>query len=109
MNKLKKAIRLLAQQDDAITIGERIGIDFSEVDPEEFKMGYAVELEHGTQDPETNITEDDPELTAKITWAHLKELPNYYTLLAEMEEKGKKSKPSVEEKPEEEFPELPEY
>ena len=44
-------------------------------------------------------------MTAKITWAHLKEIPDYYTLLAEMEEKGKKKA----KEPEEEIEELPEY
>ena len=36
-------------------------------------------------DPETNVTEDDLAVTAKIAWAHLKELPDYYTRLAKME------------------------
>jgi len=42
----------------------------------------------GTVDPATNVTNDDPVMTAKIALAHLNELPNYYTLLDEMEEKG---------------------
>lgn len=102
MNKLQKAIKLLGQQnEDLKSLGERLNIDFSKIDFDEFSKGYTVELEHGAKDPETNITEDSPEMTAKIAWAHLKELPNYYTLLAEMEEKGKKKKPeAVEEVPE---------
>jgi hypothetical protein len=48
-------------------------------------MGLLVELEHGTRDPETNVTDDDVSLTAKIALAHLKEFPDYYTRLAEME------------------------
>ena len=51
-------------------------------------MGINVELEHGTVDPATNVTDDDPVVTAKIALAHLNELPNYYTLLEEMEKKG---------------------
>lgn len=31
-----------------------------------------MELEHGEIDPETNVTGDDPLLTGKIGWAHLK-------------------------------------
>jgi len=111
MTRLKKAIMLLAQNEDLKAIGEKAGIDFNEIKLSEFEMGYKVELEHGTKDTETNVTEDDPELTAKIAWAHLKELPNYYTLLAEMEEKGKKQKADTKdvENVEEDVPELPEY
>jgi len=57
-------------------------------DANEFYMGINVELEHGTVDPATNVTDDDPTMTAKIALAHLNEIPNYYTLLEEMEEKG---------------------
>ncbi len=57
-------------------------------DAEEFYMGINIELEHGTVDPATNVTDDDPVVTAKIALAHLNELPNYYTLLEEMEKKG---------------------
>jgi hypothetical protein len=49
-----------------------------------------VELEHGTIDPNTNVTNDDPLMTGKIALAHLNELPDYYDRLEEMEEKGEK-------------------
>ena len=67
--------------------GERIGIDWatSRFDVEQFRMGMNVELEHGTQDPETNVTDDDVTVTAKIARAHLNEFPDYYTRLAAME------------------------
>ena len=44
-----------------------------------------VELEHGSRSPETNVTNDDPVTTGKIALAHLREIPDYYTRLAEME------------------------
>lgn len=66
-------------------IGTALGIDFSEVNAEEFRMGLSVELEHGTADPRTNVTNDDIMLTGKIAWAHLREFPDYYTRLAKME------------------------
>ena len=71
----------------ASEIGAKIGIDWatSPFDVEQFRMGLEVELEHGAHDPETNVTGDDPILTGKIAWAHLKELPDYYTRLAVME------------------------
>ena len=68
-------------------IGERIGIDWSSsrFDVEQFRMGLRVELEHGRQDPSTNVTDDDEITTGKIARAHLNEFPDYYTRLAEME------------------------
>lgn len=72
---------------DAEQIGAEIGIDWAAAafDVEQFRMGLEVELEHGAHDPETNVTGDDELLTGKIAWAHLKELPDYYTRLAVME------------------------
>ncbi len=74
--------------EEAKEIGDEIGIDWTEYDLEQFRMGLAVELEHGVRDPETNVTNDDPILTGKIAWAHLKEIPDYYTRLLEMEEEA---------------------
>ena len=73
--------------DDARAAGERIGIDWvtSPFDVEQFRMGMDVELEHGTQDPETDVTGDDITTTAKIARAHLNEFPDYYSRLAVME------------------------
>ena len=66
-------------------IGQALGIDFSQVNSEEFRMGLAVELEHGSVDPLTDVTHDDLMLTGKIAWAHLREIPDYYTRLAKLE------------------------
>ena len=71
--------------DDARKIGEQIGVDFTKFDLEEFRKGLAIELEYGSRDPETNVTNSDPLLTGKIAWAHLKEIPDYYTRLEKME------------------------
>ena len=71
--------------DDARKIGEQIGVDFTKFDLEEFRKGLAIELEHGSHDPEPNVTNSDPLLTGKIAWAHLKEIPDYYTRLEKME------------------------
>ncbi len=71
--------------DEARKIGEQIGVDFAKYDLEQFRMGLAVELEHGSNDPETNVTNSDPTITGKIAWAHLKEIPDYYTRLNKME------------------------
>lgn len=76
---------------EARGIGEELGIDFSKVDIEQFRIGLSVELEHGTENPKTNVTDDDVTLTAKIAWAHLNELPDYYTRLTNMEREAETS------------------
>jgi len=73
--------------EEAREIGERIGVDWGAgaVDLEQFRMGLGVELEHGSQDPSTDVTHDDEIITGKIALAHLREISDYYTRLAEME------------------------
>jgi hypothetical protein len=77
--------------DDARVIGEEIGIDWatSPLDVEQFRIGMNVELEHGLHDSLTNVSDDDPHVTAKIALAHLHEFPDYYTRLERMEEEAK--------------------
>ncbi|GAI18783.1 unnamed protein product, partial [marine sediment metagenome] len=70
---------------EAKRIGDALGVDWRKFDVEQFRMGLDVELEHGTRDPRTNITNDDPMMTGKIALAHLNELPDYYTRLKKME------------------------
>ena len=74
--------------EEAKEIGEQLGVDWSKWDVEQFRMGMDVELEHGTIDPNTNVTNDDALMTGKIALAHLNELPDYYTRLEEMEKEG---------------------
>jgi hypothetical protein len=74
--------------EEAKRIGEAIGVDWSEFDVEQFRMGLDVELEHGKHDSNTNVTDDDPIVTGKITLAHLNEFPDYYTRLKKMEEEA---------------------
>jgi len=73
--------------EQARAAGEQVGIDWatSQFDVEQLRMGMDVELEHGTHDVETNVTDDDVLVTAKIARAHLNEFPDYYTRLAVME------------------------
>jgi len=73
--------------EQARAAGDQIGIDWasSPFDVEQFRMGMDVELEHGTHDPATNVTDDDETVTAKIARAHLNEFPDYYTRLSAME------------------------
>ncbi|MBU0722548.1 hypothetical protein KKA93_03790 [Patescibacteria group bacterium] len=66
-------------------IGDEIGVNWNKVEPEEFKQGLHVELEHGLADAKTNVTNDDLLITGKIAWAHLNEFADYYTRLKKME------------------------
>lgn len=58
-----------------------------DIDPAEFKSGLEVELEHGIQFKDANVTNNHPVLTGMIVLAHLKESLDYYRLLdvAELE------------------------
>jgi hypothetical protein len=71
--------------DEAKHVGAALGLDWKKIDLEQFRHGLEVELEHGARDRETNVTNDDLALTAKIAWAHLKEYPDYYTRLDKLE------------------------
>ena len=74
--------------EEAKAVGEKLGIDWSKFDVEQFRMGMDVELEHGKVDAETNVTNDDPLITGKIALAHLNEFPDYYDRLYELEEEA---------------------
>ncbi len=74
--------------EEAKKIGDSIGIDWNKYDLEQFRLGLAVELEHGLSDPETNVTNDNLQTTGKIAWAHIKEIPDYYTWLIKMEKEA---------------------
>lgn len=76
--------------DEAKRTGEEIGIDWSRApfDVEQFRQGMEVELEHGLHDNATNVTGDDPIVTAKIALAHLNEFPDYYVRLKRMEDEA---------------------
>ena len=77
--------------DEARQIGEQIGIDWATApfDVDQFQRGMDVELEHGLHDLLTNVTDDDPLVTGRIALAHLREFPDYYTRLEQMEEQAK--------------------
>ena len=76
--------------EDARRVGEQIGIDWATApsDVEQSRAGMDVELEHGLSSLLTNVTDDDPVVTAKIALAHLHEFPDYYTRLEQMEEQA---------------------
>lgn len=63
---------------DAIYAASILGVKFDKYTLEEFLDGMNIELEHGTIDKLTNVTNDNIITTAKIALAHLNEFPNYY-------------------------------
>jgi len=73
---------------EAKKVGDKIGVTWKEFNVNQFQMGMNVELEHGLQDAQTNVTNNDPIMTGKIALAHLLEFPDYYDRLEEMEEEA---------------------
>ncbi len=71
--------------EEAKAVGEKLGIKWDKFDVDQFRRGMDVELEHGTHDPSTNVTNDDALMTGKIALAHLNEFPDYYDRLEKME------------------------
>lgn len=63
---------------DAMYAATVLGVSFDGYTIEEFLEGINIELEHGTINQKTNVTNDDLITTAKIALAHLNEFPNYY-------------------------------
>jgi hypothetical protein len=58
------------------------------IDPEEFRKGLEVELEHGVTFTDANVTNNHPLLTGLIVMAHFKESLDYYRLLEVAELEG---------------------
>lgn len=63
---------------EILRIARYLNIDFSKFPFEDFKRGISIELEHGIENINTNVTNDDLLKTDKIALAHLNEYPNYY-------------------------------
>jgi APA family basic amino acid/polyamine antiporter len=77
---------------EAAEVANILRIDFAAVDfdLDQFHQGMRIELQHGTGDPDTNITNDDLVTTGKIALAHLNEIRDYYTRLAAMEAEARR-------------------
>jgi len=74
--------------EEAKKTGEELGIKWDKFDVEQFRRGMDIELEHGLENPITNVTNDDALMTGKIALAHLNEFGDYYTRLDKMEEEA---------------------
>lgn len=63
---------------DAVRFVNEMNIALDKFSIFDLLTGLNIELEHGTINPLTNVTDDDLILTGKIALAHLMEYPNYY-------------------------------
>jgi Protein of unknown function (DUF5661) len=73
-------------------VGDQIGVDWDRFDLEQFRAGMDIEYEHGSHDPQTDVTGDDPLTTGKIALAHMKEFPDYYERLQQMEQEAERAR-----------------
>jgi hypothetical protein len=69
-------------------IQNEVGSEALLVSADAFKLGLEVELEHGVQFPDANVTNNHPLLTGMIVLAHLKEMLDYYNRLEVAEFEG---------------------
>ena len=88
-NRKKRKIEKATSSGKAREIGDKLGIDWKEVDLDQFRRGLKVELEH-TKDPETRVVKPQDLLSVgKIAWAHLKEKKDYYSRLEQVEKQDR--------------------
>lgn len=76
------------QVEEARIIQSAVGSEALQIPVEWFQQGLEVELEHGLQFPDANVTNNHPILTGKIVLAHLKEMLDYYIRLEVAELEG---------------------
>ncbi|MFC2029945.1 DUF5661 family protein [Chloroflexota bacterium] len=86
---------------EARIIQAAVGSEALQIPIEEFQQGLEVELEHGLQFPDANVTNNHPIVTGKIVLAHLKEMLDYYIRLNVAELEGDLFKASKKGDPEE--------
>ncbi|TFG48397.1 MAG: hypothetical protein E4H33_04255 [Anaerolineales bacterium] len=73
---------------EAKIIQQAVGGETEQISSADFQQGLEVELEHGTQFPDANVTSNHPLLTGMIVLAHLKEMLDYYSRLQVAEIEG---------------------
>jgi hypothetical protein len=74
--------------EEARIVQDATGAEAAEISTEQFRMGLEIELEHGLQFSDANVTNNHPLLTGKIVLAHLKEMLDYYLRLEVAELEG---------------------
>lgn len=84
---------------EAKAVLKQLKLSKMRVDPEQFRIGLEVELEHGTMFKEYNVTNNHPILTGKVVLAHMMETLDYYMRLEVMELEGDLTKAIADKKP----------
>lgn len=75
-------------EEEAQIIQAAVGAEAMQIPVKWYQQGLEVELEHGSQFPDANVTNNHPILTGKIVLAHLKETFDYYLRLNVVELEG---------------------
>lgn len=70
--------------EEAKQLAAELGLEHGRIDLQQFCMGLNMELQHESLDPETDISNGDRTLTAKLVVSYLQEIPDYYTRLGRM-------------------------
>ena len=65
-------------KEEILCVANMLGVTFDKFTIDDLMTGINIELEHGVQNPITNVTNDDLVTTMKIALAHLNEFPDYY-------------------------------
>lgn len=78
--------------EEALRILAEVNVTAMPVEPDDFRIGLEVELEHGVVFPDANVTNNHPILTGKIVMAHFKESLDYYQRLDVAEIEGDMAK-----------------
>ena len=74
--------------EEARVILDEVNVTGMNIGLEGFRQGLEVELEHGTQYEDANVSNNHPILTGMIVVAHLKETLDYYQRLDVAEAEG---------------------
>ena len=75
-------------QKEASVVLKAVNSQKMDIPIESFRQGLEVELEHGKQFDDANVTNNHPLLTGMIVLAHLKETMDYYERLDVAEVEG---------------------
>lgn len=76
------------QEKEARIILKKVNTGRMKIDLKDFQRGLEVELEHGTEFKDANVTNNHPIVTGKIVLAHMKEFLDYYKRLEVTELEG---------------------
>jgi len=74
--------------EEAKILQTEVGSEALLISAEAFQLGLEVELEHGLQFSDANVTNNHPIITGRIVLAHLKEMLDYYLRLEAAELQG---------------------